>query len=719
VQERIRPITPQLAWRVAVLGGIAFVLFGIVFFRLWYLQVLTGQDSRAIATQNRLRKVPIEAPRGDIVDRNGNKLVTTRQAAVVQLIPSTLPQSVRDEAEQYRKQVAAAETDRLKAQAQADAFARQLRDDGKKNTKAERHELRRLRKAGRTARKVAVPPPPANETALLTLYRRISEVIGVSQKTIHERVIRGIADAPYSNITIRTDVPPEQFNYMRERPEYFKGIVVAFRYLREYPHHDLAAQLFGTVSEIHDDQIGTKHFKGADAGTRVGQSGLEYTYDKYLRGEDGYSKLVVNAFGSRDEERKVSVTEPTQGSRLKLTLDMDLQKAGDAALKQAIASSHYPARAGAYVAMDPTDGSILAMGSQPSFDANVFAKPISQSTYKVLTSNATDAPLLNRATESGYPTGSTFKPVTALAALESHLISPDRTIVDTGHWEYGGRSYQNAKGASLGPLQMAGALKVSSDIFFFQLGAWANDKGNVIQRMARQLGFGRKTGIDLPGETAGLVPDAAWRERGYVAYKACVEKNHLTPVTTPALLACGGIERPWVGGDNVNLAVGQGDLQATPLQLAVAYAALENNGTIVTPHLGMAIEDGQGVTLQEIHKKAKRHVKLDARDRDVVLAGLHAAASESGGTSADVFKDWDQKDYPVYGKTGTAERFPNPDQAWYACFVKDKGRPIVVVVTIEKGGFGAETAAPAARLILSQWFDTGDRKFHTGSSATL
>src|SRR4051794_25827696 len=457
VEERIRPITPQLAWRVAVLGGVAVVLFGIVFFRLWYLQGLTGQDSRAGATENRLRKVPIEAPRGDIVDRNGTKLVTTRRAAVVQLVPSTLPQAVRDQAESYRKALGAAEADRLRAQAQADAFARQLRDDGRKDTKAERRELRRLEKAGAKARSVPVPPPPASETGLMTLYRRISDVIAVSTQHIHQRVIRGIADAPYSNITIRTDVPPEQFNYMRERPEYFKGVVVAFRYLRQYPHHDLAAQLFGTVSEIHDDQIASKHFKGATAGTRVGQSGLEYSYDKYLRGENGYSKVVVNAFGSRDEERKVSVTDPTQGSRLKLTLDMDLQKAGDTALKQAIANSSYPARAGAYVAMDPSDGSILAMGSQPGFDANVFAKPISQSTYKFLTSNATDAPLLNRATESGYPTGSTFKPVTAMASLQSHLISPERTIVDTGHWEYGGAPHPHTQTESVRPVPPLGA----------------------------------------------------------------------------------------------------------------------------------------------------------------------------------------------------------------------------------------------------------------------
>ena len=177
VEERLRPITPQLAWRVAVLGGVAFVLFGIVFFRLWYLQVLTGQDSRAVATENRLRKVPIDAPRGDIVDSQGHLLVTTRKAAVVQLVPSALPQSVRDEAEQYRIRVAAAENARSQKQAEADAYERQLHDDGKKDTKAERQQLRVLKAAGKTAQTVDVPAAPVTETNLLKLYKRIGDVL--------------------------------------------------------------------------------------------------------------------------------------------------------------------------------------------------------------------------------------------------------------------------------------------------------------------------------------------------------------------------------------------------------------------------------------------------------------------------------------------------------------------------------------------------------------
>jgi penicillin-binding protein 2 len=718
VEERIRPITPQLAWRVAVLGGLAFVLFGIVFFRLWYLQVLTGEQAVSAARENRVRKVRVEAPRGDIVDRNGVKLVTTKVAAVVEINPTQLPKAIQLEADDYRKASSAAERARLAALARRNAFERQLRDDPKKDTKAQRHYLKQLRRRADQARPVAVPPLPADQVKLRHVYDRLGRVMGMSPTTIHNRVIRGVADQPYSNVTIRTDVPRAEFNYMREHAELFPGVAVDKKYLRTYPHDKLAAQLFGTVSEITAGQLKEKKYRHVGQGTRIGQSGLEGTYDRYLRGTDGYQKVVVNATGNRAQQKRTSVKEPVQGERLKLTLDYDLEKAGDSALQQAMANSAFGANAGAYVAMDPRDGSILAMGSAPSFNANVFAKPISQKTYDYLTSDATGAPLLDRATESGYPTGSTFKPVTALASLQAGLITTSSTYDDTGHFKLGTQSYQNAKGASNGIINLSDALKVSSDVFFFRLGALANDKGAVIQREARKLGFGHRTGIDVSGEAPGLVPDAKWRDRGYAAYVKCTDKYHVPQGTTAALFKCGGIEKPWTPGDNVNLAVGQGDLEATPLQLATAYSALENGGTVVRPHLGKAVEDSLGRTVQTLHYKPRRRVHMDPGYRQTILDGLRRAANDKGGTSADVFSGW-PKQYTVYGKTGTAERGINPDQAWYACFVRDPARPIVVVVTVEKGGFGAETAAPAARLILSQWFDIGDRTFHAGSSTTL
>jgi penicillin-binding protein 2 len=720
VPERISPITPQLAWRVAVLGGMAFVLFGIVFFRLWFLQVLSGQQYVSQARENRVRKVPIEAARGDIVDRNGDTLVKTKQAAVVQILPNSLPDAVKTDADGYRKALAAAQHAMLSKRQQADAYQEQLNDDGKKETKAEKRKLRELKKAGRTAAQVPIPALQPPTTPLTKVEHRLARVLrgGLTAKEVHARIIRGIADAAYSNVTIQTDVDAAEFNYIKENQELFPGVTVDPQFLRNYPHDELGAQLFGQIGQVTAAQTAKGKYKGVAQGIQVGQSGLEDQYDKYLRGRNGYSRVVVNALGTRDDQARTSEKPAVEGNQLKLTLDYNLQKAGDDALSRGIAASQYGATAGAYVAMDPTTGAILAMGSQPGFDANIFAKPFSQKVWSFLTSDSTSAPLLDRAYESAYPTGSVFKPVTALAALQTGAISANKKVDDTGTWTYGGRKYQNAKKASFGEIDMSDAIKFSSDIYFFQLGAALNGYP-AIQAEAKKLGFGRKTDLDLPGENPGLVPDSTWRNDAFAKYAACVDKNHLQAGTQPALFTCGGIERKWLGGDNVNLAVGQGDLQATPLQVAVAYSAIENGGTIVRPHLGSAIEDGYGRTVQELHYHSRRKVKIDPADRSVVLDGLHRATSEEGGTSADVFKNWDQKLYPVYGKTGTAERGLQPDQAWYACFVKVHNRPIVVVVTIEKGGFGAETAAPVARLILDQWFSTGDTQFHAGSSTTL
>jgi penicillin-binding protein 2 len=365
--------------------------------------------------------------------------------------------------------------------------------------------------------------------------------------------------------------------------------------------------------------------------------------------------------------------------------------------------------------MDPRDGEVLALGSYPSFDANVFARPIDQETYEQLNSEENGAPLFNRAISAGYPTASTFKPITAFAAVDNGIITPSTVLQDGGVFEYGNREFKNAGDAVFGALALPRALQVSSDVFFYQLGAAANDMGPVIQEWARKLSFGKPTGIDLPGEYGGLVPDAKWRNGEYDKYLRCAKKAKVSVGTTEALYACGGIERGWSGGDNVNLSVGQGDLQATPLQLAVAYATIQNGGRVVTPHLGQQVEDGAGRQLEEIRKPAKRRVDFDPTALEAVRTGLRAAAGEAGGTSADVFAGFP---YTVHGKTGTAERAPNPDQSWYAAYVDDPVKPIVVVVTIEKGGFGAEAAAPAARQILSKWFGVKDDEFHVGSSHT-
>jgi penicillin-binding protein 2 len=721
MEERRPAITPQLAVRVAVLGGFAFVLFAIIFFRLWFLQVLSGEDYVTQARENRVRKIKIEAPRGDIVDRNGNRLVRTRVAPVVQIVPSGLPPAELKVADTYRAARSASERRRLAAADQLRSLERNRREEERHYTRAERRERRVLTRASRRARPVSVPPVPASERHLRRSFSRLGGVVGLAPRTIQKRVIEGIAEAPYSNVTVKTDVARAAFNYLKERKDEFPGVDVEKLFLRSYPHNELAAQLFGTLREISPTELKEKKYRGVAAGTRIGKDGIEETYDRFLRGQDGYTKVVINALGNRDDRRQVTRREPRQGQRLRLTLDLGLQRAANNALKRAIAAANAngnPAKAGAYVAMDPTNGEVLALGSYPSFDANIFAKPLSQERFDKLNSEANGAPLFNRAIAAAYPTGSTFKPITAMASLQEGILTPTQTIFDDGEFKLGPQVFHNARNARNGLLSLPRALQVSSDVFFYTLGERANSRGAIIQKWAKRLGLGRRTGIDIPGEFAGLVPDRRWRDAGFAKYTRCVKRDKLTPQTLAALKACGGIERPWSTGDNVNLAVGQGDLQATPLQLATAYSTIANGGKVVRPHLAMSVEDGLGRAVEQFRTTARRRVKFSQANQATIMDGLHRATSQPGGTSADVFSGFAGGKLAVYGKTGTVERPGQPDQAWYACYVPHPSRPIVVVVTVEKGGFGAETAAPAARLILSNWFDLGNDKFKAGTSAT-
>ena len=721
LEERRPAITPQLAVRVAVLGGFAFVLFAVIFFRLWFLQVLSGDDYVTQARENRVRKIKIEAPRGDIVDRDGNRLVRTRVAPVVQVVPSGLPENELQLADAYRKARSASELRRMAADDQLRSLERRRREEERRYTKAERREHRRLAKAAAKADPVTVPPLPADAAELRRSFRRLGRVLDMSPRTIHRRVVEGVAEAPYSNVTIKTDVSRSAFNYLKERKDEFPGVDVEKLYLRAYPHKELAAQLFGTLREISPEELKKKKYRGVAPGTRIGADGIEETYDRFLRGQDGFTRVVINALGNRDDRREVTRREPQQGQRLRLTLDLGLQRAANNALKQAIAAANgngNPSKAGAYVAMDPTNGEVLALGSYPSFDANVFAKPLSQERFDKLNSEENGAPLFNRAIAAAYPTGSVFKPITAMASLEEGILTPTQTIFDDGEFKLGPQTFKNARDARYGLLNLSQALKVSSDVFFYTLGERANSRGPIIQEWARKLGLGHKTGIDIPGEFDGLLPDRKWRDAGFAKYRKCIKREKVPAQTFAALQKCGGIERPWSTGDNVNLAVGQGDLQATPLQMATAYSAIANGGRVVKPHLAMSVEDGLGRAVEEFRTTAKKHLKFSETNQATIMDGLRRAAGEADGTSADVFSGFAGGKLTVYGKTGTVERPGQPDQSWYACYVPHPSRPIVVVVTVEKGGFGAETAAPAARLILSNWFDLGKDKFKQGDSAT-
>jgi penicillin-binding protein 2 len=598
-----RPQGSRLALRVAVLGGLAVALFAVLFFRLWSLQVLDGDKYLAEAKNNRTREFKKIAPRGDILDREGNVIVDNRTSLALQLNTQKLPED------------------------------------------------------------------PAEEKAVLA---QLGKLAHMSLPKVRKRIREGEEVAAGAPVTLRQDVGFYLIAYIEEHQEEFPGVSVERVFVRHYPHGTLAAHVLGSVGEINEEELKEPRYEELEPGDEVGKAGVEYSYDQFLRGQPGLEKIQVNALGQPTPEGQLVSKPPTPGENLKLTIDPEVQAAGESAL----ASQGLP---GGFITMNVDNGQILGLGSFPTYEPSVFTHPMTQAQVNSLYRDPVLAPLADRTVEGLYPTGSTFKIVTALAALENGVITPNTVIDDPGQLTVGGQSFHNAEGAAYGPLTLVPALEVSDDVFFYTLGLRMWDT-NELQDWAHKLGIGRSTGIDIPVGTDGLLPTRRWRDQ---------------------LFAEGETERPWSAGDNIQLATGQGDLQTNPLQMAVAYAALGNGGTVVTPHLGMEVEDAAGRVLREIDPKPRRKVKIDSGTRSVIMEGLHQAAQGPGGTSEPVFGSFP---IAVAGKTGTAERPGHADQSWYAILAPYPNPRIVTVVTIEEGGFGAQAAAPAAHTILEAYF---------------
>ncbi len=635
--ENAAPTHAQFAVRVAVLGGIALVAFAAIFFRLWFLEILSGEAYLKEANSNRVREIRIQAPRGEILDRKGRVLVDNKTALSLQVRAEELP----------------------------------------KDKKIRNRELRSL-----------------------------AEVAGMSVGKVKREVRLQTKLLPANPVTLRQSVDKDLVYFLRERQDEFPGVTASQVYVRDYPSGTLGAHLFGFVSEIGPDQLKEPAYDGLEPGDRIGATGLESQYDYLLRGRNGAVRVPVDATGE-PRGQELSRVEPESGANLKLTLDKKIQAAGESAISQ----FGLPA---AFVVMKIDDGSILGMGSYPTFDPSVYTPPVSTKTAEALTADESK-PLLDRAIQAGYPTGSTFKMITGTAALEDGLITPSHTFSDQGSFEYAGQKWINAGEQPNGVVDMVSALRVSSDVFFYDLGIRAQDVyddngGEVIQDWASQLGFGSLTGVDLPGEGAGLVPTPEWREG---LYQDAADPDSCGGSQRLFEPGCFETDRPWSVGDNMNLAVGQGDLSATPLQLATAYATLGNGGEVVRPHLGMEGVDASGAQTTTFEPAARRQVEISESTRATMLEGLRQAAMEPGGTSEPVFGGFPIE---IAGKTGTAEKTDQEDQAWYAALAPADDPKYVVVATVEQGGFGATTAAPAACQILSQIFNVND-SCSTGTSA--
>jgi penicillin-binding protein 2 len=611
--------------RVGIIGLAALGLFGMLALRLWSLQVLRGPEFVRAAQRQTYRLVDLPAPRGQIVDAKGRLLAGTQGGLAVSVDSSVL--------------------------GLIDAHGRWW---------------------------------PTHQGRML--LRRLSTLSGVPAKTFIRRIRHSEFKSPYSSAVVLPRVSRDLGFFLDEHGRQFPGIRVVALPERSYPSGSIGAEFLGLLGEVTLAQLGAGTHRGVRMGSIVGQSGAEATYDRLLNGGLEKARVVVDAQGRPIGPARV-VRVPPPASGLQLTVDLRLQRAAERAVLDGIslarANGHYDARAGSAVVLNPRDGSIFAIASYPRFDQ---ARAATNPEYlrELLSPNDPRHLLLNRATQGVYPTGSTFKPIVAEAALASGLISPYSTLPCTGTYTVGNHVFRNVESGVNASLTLPQALSTSCDTWFYRLGSmfYARQvQGHLdMQNWARRLGAGRPTGFDVPGEAAGLVPTPGWLRRTFKE----------------------PWQRTWYEGYSVNLAVGQGQLAITPLQLAVAYATLANGGTVVRPHVARAVLNASGQIIRPLRFPARRHVRLYGGT--AIRDGLYSAAHT--GTSGSVFGDFP---IPVAGKTGTAEAPPGSDHSWYASWAPAYNPRVVVVVMIEHGGFGAEAAAPAAKEIYSAFFNVRGR----------
>jgi penicillin-binding protein 2 len=628
-----------------MLSLVVGVLLLALLSRLWFLQVLAADRYGHLAEGNRVRQVVVEAPRGRILDRNGNVMVRNRAAWAI--------------------------TVKL--------------------------------------------PELGNPTKRNQVLNRLSSLLGVPRSKIDER-LQNFNGSPLRGAPVAEDVPEDKLFYLAEHSEDFPGVSPEVVALRDYPYGTLAAHVVGFVGEISKDELASGQFNGVEEGDTVGKAGVELTYDHWLRGQDGVEDFEVNATGR--VVRALGGRPPVPGMDLQLSIDLKVQQQAEKSLQDGMTlarglsdktrGGRYPAPAATAVVLNPNDGSVLAMASLPEYDPRKFVGGISQKDF-ALYSNDKTYPLLNRAVQSAYPPGSTWKPVTALSALRTNVITPQTTFHCPGSYKFGNTTFNDWTPTGHGTVDLSKGLEQSCDVYFYNLGAnfarseaASETKGGKaaedMQATARSLGFGGRPTIDLPFSTRGLVPTRAWRKAYWEANKDIYCKG--TSALYKELCRDGW---HWQGGEDLNIAIGQGALLVSPLQLAVGYAAIANGGTVYQPHVAQSLlSPDTGKPVRTIGPKVTQVAPIPAGDFAAVAQGLSTVTS--GGTAAGAFSGFPLNRFAVAGKTGTADLPPKAPFAWFASFAPVQKPQYVVVTMVEQGGHGGESAAPVARTLYDNLF---------------
>ena len=439
---------------------------------------------------------------------------------------------------------------------------------------------------------------------------------------------------------------------------------------RIFTHGPLFAHVIGYTGEIDQDRLIQPEYAGYQPGDRVGRAGVEMSYESLLRSDFGMNKFEENARGMRIRSLESKPAAP--GKNLVLNLDLDLQKTAAHALGE---------QAGAVVALDPRDGKVLALYNAPTFDPDVFTRPLEKNAWEALSNNPRH-PLQNKSISGLYPPGSTFKVVSALAGLQEGEIDSSTIFYCEGKWKFGEREFRCHNERGHGAMTVVPALVHSCDVFVYKISVKLGIER--LAKYARMLGVGRKSGIDIPGEQDGLMPDAEWKARLY--------------------------QKPWLPGESLITSIGQGSVVMTPLQLAVMYAAIANNGTVYKPQIVGKVTAANGALIREFEPVVAGKVEVSPAYFEIVRRALTMVVNVDGGTAYKIRL----KSILVAGKTGTAQvrrmgktktalPYEFRDHAWFACYAPAENPEIVVVALVEHGGFGSTVAGPVAMQVVAKF----------------
>jgi penicillin-binding protein 2 len=529
----------------------------------------------------------------------------------------------------------------------------------------------------RVAHDVVLRPQELTPRQRDVVLERLSRVLGVPSSSLADTVDRAVSAAPYQPVVLAEDVDPRLQLYLSERHQLFPAVTIQETYVRAYPERGSAAQALGYTGAITPPQARRFRRLGYLGTEHVGQTGVEATYESYLHGTPGKTELEVDAAGNPVGRGPISATPPEPGKTLMLSIDLPTQRALMRALQGAEARISNPTGA-AGVALNPRTGEVLAIASLPTFNPAAFANGQAKDVQRIV--NGPGQRTFNRAIAGQYPPGSTFKVITAAAGMQEGVLGSNETIFSPGEIKLHNQTFRGFHGTIWGDITVPYALRVSSDTFFYQVGDrfYKRDisgRSTPIQDWARHFGLGKPTGIDICCEGSGVLPDLEYKKR------------HFADSPDPGL-------HVWLPGDDIQMAIGQGYVAVTPLQMAVAYAAIANGGTVVTPTLGRAILSPDGGVLRDLLKgRPTRPLGVSPAVLDVIRSGLYSASNEVNGTSVGVFGGLPAGDKAA-GKTGTAENPQGLDHSWFVGYAPYNDPKIVVAVIVEHGGQGANAAAP-------------------------